>query len=188
MRTHCDLTCDNMGEYCQHRITPPTPGPDRTIVPAVCIRDFNSFTPKERSIIIDQVAKIEKKTFPSSEVFDFNAELRKRNTSLVLASKEGTPEKVIGYLVYVRVGKLALVHKICVIREEREKGVGKCLIHSLRQLVVKGGCNSIHLWVDEARKPARALYESCGFSQTDRLLDYYGPGRTGLKMQLVIEK
>jgi len=150
------------------------------------VRDFSSFAPNARPIIIDQVTKIEKKTFPSNEVFDFVAELKKRNTKLMLATTEGTPDKVVGYLVYVRVGRLALLHKICVIREERGKGVGKCLIHSLRLLVEKGGCESIHLWVDEAREAARALYDSCGFQQIDRLLDYYGPGRTGLKMQLAI--
>ena len=175
--------------YCpQHPKEPSVTQLGPSIGPGFRIKDFTSFSPKARSVVIEQVAKIERKTFPSSEVFDFDAELKKRNTRLMLAVGEGMPEKVVGYLVYVRVGKLALMHKICVIREESGKGVGRCLILSLRQLLEKGGCDSVQLWVDEARKPARALYDSCGFQQTDRLLDYYGPGRTGLKMQLSVEE
>jgi ribosomal protein S18 acetylase RimI-like enzyme len=175
-------------DYSQHSVILRSSPPDPVIGPGVSIRGYDSFPRKTRPIIIDQVTKIEKKTFPSSEAFDFDAELKKRNTTLMLATKEGAPERVVGYLVYVRVGRLVLVHKVCVIREERGQGVGKCLVHSLRLVVEKGGCESIHLWVDEARKPARALYESCGFEQTNRLTDYYGPGRTGLKMQLATEK
>ena len=152
------------------------------------LKDLASFPLKERHSIVEKVAKIEKKTFPSSEAFNFDAELKKKNTNMVLAMKEGEPEQPVGYLVYLRMKRLALLHKICVVEQEREKGVGRCLIHSLHHHLEKGGCTSIQLWVDEARKPARALYQSLGFQQVDRCLDYYGPGRTGLKMQLSIEK
>jgi hypothetical protein len=49
---------------------------------------------------------------------------------------------VAGYLLYVRVGRLALLHRICVTREEREKVVGKCLVHSLRQFLQKGAAKA----------------------------------------------
>ncbi|PSN64055.1 acyl-CoA N-acyltransferase [Corynespora cassiicola Philippines] len=150
-------------------------------------KDLASFPAKERGAVIEKVVKIEKKTFPSSEAFDFDAELRKKNTSMVLVLRKAD-STVAGYLVYLRMKRMALLHKICVVESERGKGIGKCLIHSLRAQLEKGGCQSIQLWVDEARAPARALYKSCEFQQVDRCLDYYGPGRTGLKMQLPIEK
>ncbi|KAF2794745.1 acetyltransferas-like protein [Melanomma pulvis-pyrius CBS 109.77] len=156
--------------------------------PRFFLKDLSSFPPKERQVIVVKVAKVERKTFPSSEAFDFDAELKKKNTNMVLAMKDGGSNELVGYLVYLRMKRLALIHKICVVEQEREKGVGACLVHSLRQVLEKGGCCDIQLWVDEARKPARALYLSCGFQQIDQCLDYYGPGRTGLKMQLSFEK
>ncbi|KAF2709166.1 acetyltransferas-like protein [Pleomassaria siparia CBS 279.74] len=152
------------------------------------LKDLTSFPPKERQSIVTKVTRIEKKTFPSSELFDFNSELKKKNTSMVLAMKSDSSGELVGYLVYLRTNRLVLLHKICVIEQEREKGIGKCLVHSLQQHLEKGGCYSIQLWVDEARNPARKLYQSCGFQQIDRCLDYYGAGRTGLKMQLSNEK
>lgn len=152
------------------------------------LKELATFSPKERETILKRVIRIEKKSFPTSEAFDFTSELRKKHTNMIIAVKDGDASELIGYLVYLRVKRLTVLHKICVVEQEREKGVGKCLIHSLRLLVEKGGCDCIHLWVDEARKPARALYDSCGFQQIDRCPDYYGPGRTGLKMQLPIEK
>ncbi|KAF1960114.1 acyl-CoA N-acyltransferase [Byssothecium circinans] len=155
------------------------------IADEICVQDLASIKPKERVTMIEKVARIEKKAFPPSEAFDFNMELKKRNTNMTLALKKGVP---IGYLVYLRQKRLTLLHKICVIEQERGKGVGKCLMHSLRNQLEKAGCDSIHLWVDETRQPARSLYDSCGFQQIDRCLDYYGPGRTGLKMQLSIDR
>lgn len=155
-----------------------------------CIKDLSSFSPKERPAIIEKVSRIEKKTFPSSEAFDFHTELKKKNTTMILAMRRasaGSEPELVGYLVYLRMRRLTLLHKVCVVEHERGRGVGKCLIHSLQSRVEKGGCDGIHLWVDETRMPARALYDSCGFQQIDRCTDYYGPGRTGLKMQRSME-
>jgi ribosomal protein S18 acetylase RimI-like enzyme len=153
------------------------------------IRDLASFSVKDRQEIVNTVSKIEKKTFPSSEAFDFDSELKKRNASMLLATREGDSFEVAGYLVYLRTKRLALLHKICVIERMRENGIGKCLVHSLRlRLEGQGGSQRIQLWVDENRSPARALYKSCNFQEIDRCADYYGPGRHGIKMQLSIEK
>ncbi|ORY09402.1 acyl-CoA N-acyltransferase [Clohesyomyces aquaticus] len=157
---------------------------------AVYLKDLASFSPKERPTFIHRVSKIERKVFPSSEAFDFNSELKKKNCNLTLALKDtdtGDGPQLVGYLVSVRMKRLALLHKICVVDQERGWGIGKCLIHSLRLQLEKGGCRSIQLWVDEDRKPARALYKSYGFQEIDRCIDYYGPGRTGLKMEFTIE-
>jgi ribosomal protein S18 acetylase RimI-like enzyme len=151
---------------------------------AVQMVSLASLSAKDRDLAIGRVCKIERKTFPSSEAFDFDAELKKKNTNMILALKGGDASEVAGYLVYVRMKKLALLHKICVIESMRGKGIGRSLMHSLILQLEKGGCHTIQLWVDEARAPARALYQSYGFQQTDRCENYYGPGRTGLKMQL----
>lgn len=157
---------------------------------SVSLKDLTSFPPKERPTFIHKVSKIERKTFPSSEAFDFDSELKKKNCNLTLALKDndtGDGPQLVGYMVYVRMKRLALLHKICIVDQERCSGIGKFLIHSLRLQLEKGGCRSIQLWVDEDRKPAHALYKSYGFQEIDRCVDYYGPGRTGLKMEFTIE-
>ncbi|KAJ4985235.1 hypothetical protein SVAN01_09277 [Stagonosporopsis vannaccii] len=153
--------------------------------PGVVLQVLTTCPPKDREALASKVAKLEKKIFPSSEAFEYNVELKKKNIGLVLASREGSQE-LIGYLVFQRQKSLAWLHKLATIEQERGKGIARCLIHSLCQQMKKGGCRTIVLWVDEARNPARALYTSCGFHEIERLQDYYGPGRTAIKMELVI--
>ncbi|KAH7125409.1 acetyltransferase-like protein [Dendryphion nanum] len=152
----------------------------------ICIQELSSIPLKDRLICLQKVHKIEKKSFPSSEAFDFETELKKKNTTLILVTKPDASINVIGYLVFLRIKRTALLHKICLTEQERGRGVGKILMLSVRTYLEKGGCDNIQLWVDEARTPAKALYQSCGFGEIDQCADYYGPGRTALKMQLLI--
>ncbi|KAF2004990.1 hypothetical protein P154DRAFT_484447, partial [Amniculicola lignicola CBS 123094] len=108
------------------------------------LKNFASFPSKDRQSIVEKVSRIEKRAFPSSEVLDFAAELKKKNTTMIIAFREDDSQ-VIGYLVYMRTKRLALLHKLCVVEQERKKGVGKSLMHSLRSALEKGGCRSIHL-------------------------------------------
>lgn len=156
-----------------------------TVPPGIVVQVITACPPKDREALAAKVAKLEKKIFPSSEAFDYGVELKKKNIGLILASREGSQE-VVGYLVFQRQKSLAWLHKLATVEQERGKGIARCLVHSLSQQMKKGGCRTIVLWVDEARSPARALYASCGFQQIERLPDYYGPGRTALKMELAI--
>jgi ribosomal protein S18 acetylase RimI-like enzyme len=150
------------------------------------LRDLNAYPAKERPSIAQKVARLERKVFPAIEHFNYDVELKKKNIGVILAFKEDDPDTLVAYLVYQRMKRLAWLHKLCVVEQEREKGLGKALIHSLRRHMEKGGCHTIILWVDENRQPARALYKSCGFEQTECRPDYYGPGRTALKLELSV--
>lgn len=157
-----------------------------TVPPGFVIKEFTSLPPKDRLVIAAKVAKIEKKVFPSSEAFDYDVELKKKNIGLVLAFKEAESDDLVAYLVYQRLKRLVWLHKLCVVEQEREKGLGKNLVHFVYRQMKKGGCQSIQLWLDGNRNPARALYASCGFQQVEYRPDYYAPGRPGLKMELLI--
>jgi GNAT superfamily N-acetyltransferase len=149
----------------------------------VTITDFASLPSKERPAIVEKVAKLERKIFPSSEGFDYDVELKKKNIGLILAFKGAN---IVAYLVYQRMKRVIWLHKLCVVEQERQKGIGRCLIHSLSQQMESRGGESIQLWVDEHRLPARALYDAYGFQQVELRADYYAPGRAGIKMELVI--
>jgi ribosomal protein S18 acetylase RimI-like enzyme len=150
------------------------------------LKDFSSLPAKERPLIASKVAKLERKVFPANEGFDYDVELKKKNIGLIWAYNEGDPDQVVAYLVYQRMKRVIWLHKLCVAEQERRKGVGKCLIHALRHQMEKSGGESIQLWVDEHREPARALYSSCGFQQIEVRPAYYAPGRAGIKLELSI--
>lgn len=159
-----------------------------SVPPGIIIKDSASLTAKERAAAGDQVAKLERKNFPSSEGFDYDVELRKKSISLILAYRDTAPNVAVAYLVYQRMKRVAWLHKLCVIEEERRKGIGRCLIHALRHQMESRGGEDIQLWVDEHRRPAKALYDSLGFVEVEHRPDYYAPGRSGLKMELKVRK
>jgi len=155
-----------------------------TLAPTFAVRNFASFSPTERARLAEQVTRLEKRVFPAIEHFNYGIELKKKNVGLIVAIKRSDPNRVVAYLVYQRMKRLAWLHKLCVVEQEREKGLGKRLILALCAQMRRGGCQSIHLWVDESREPARALYASCQFKQCERRQDYYSNGRSALRLVL----
>ncbi|KAH9881325.1 hypothetical protein IAQ61_000048 [Plenodomus lingam] len=152
------------------------------------LRDFTSFSTKERASVAEKVAKLERKVFPAIEHFNYDVELKKKNTSLIVAFRHDDPINVVAYLVYQRIKRLVWLHKLCVVEQERERGLGKHLVLALRAQMEQSGCQSIHLWVDESRKPARALYTACQFQQAEYRAAYYAEGRSGLRLVLELGK
>ncbi|KAI9673272.1 MAG: hypothetical protein M1829_004337 [Trizodia sp. TS-e1964] len=137
--------------------------------------------------MIAAVQKIEKRTFPATEAFDFDFELKKNNTILMCTFESSKPEsEPIAYMVYVRIKRIALLHKICVVEARRHLGIAKWMLKSLQALLQKQGCDELQLWVDENRGAAMRVYSSCGFGPLQKVENYYGPGRTALKMTLEI--
>ena len=142
-----------------------------------------------RSSLLNQIKQAEKKTFPRNETFDFDMELRKRNTELTVVVDTNTELSgkdcvLFGYLVCSRLPKTAMLSKICVLQGHRRRGVARRMLNHLNARLQSQGCSSIQLWVDEVRIPANRLYQSLGFVEVDRVQNYYAPDRTGLKMKL----
>lgn len=158
----------------------------------ITISDIHSLGQKEAFEILAQIARIEKKTFPSNEAFPFDQELwrKKPNTRVLYATSAPAPGArpvLIAYAVYVRQKGAALLHKVCVIEALRRQGVGQRLMEYIQQRLQKEGCQYIQLWVDKAREPARALYTRNWFKEREEIADYYAPGRTGIRMVLDLE-
>jgi len=50
--------------------------------------------------------------------------------------------------------------------QARGRGVGEAIIEAVAGWGVQRGATTVHLWVTETNKPARMLYERCGFTVT----------------------
>jgi ribosomal protein S18 acetylase RimI-like enzyme len=155
--------------------------------PGVILEEFSALSPKDRHLVANKVAKLEWKAFPSIECLDYDVELKKQNIGMILAFREGNTNQTVAYLVYQRMKSIIWLHKVCVIEQERQKGIGQCLIDALCLRAKRGGGQSIQLWVDEHREPAKALYASCGFQEVEIRPAYYSQDRAGLKMELPLE-
>ena len=138
--------------------------------------------------LINRVKHLEKRTFPKDEAMDFDMELKKRNTELMIVlgpEDEGEADHegpLAAYMLYARVHGIALLHKICVVDVYQRRGFARSMITRLISSLESQGCQKLKLWVDFVRLPAINLYSALGFKNADRARDYYGPGRHALQM------
>ncbi|KAK2781726.1 hypothetical protein FQN53_000410 [Emmonsiellopsis sp. PD_33] len=175
----------------------PTPIPTPTPTPTLLLTPLSSIRDKQTALtILSHLNRLEKKTFPASEAFDFsdpNLWRKKPNTRILYATSPTTTptntnnnnNNIIAYAVYVRLRDTALLHKVCVAEGHRGKGVGRELMRQVvEERVGKGerGCRVVQLWVDEGRGVARRLYRGCGFEEVEWVRGYYGAGRGGVRM------
>ena len=87
------------------------------------------------SDVLAIIKQAERKTFPRNEAFDFDTELRKRNTEIVviIGLSEATDIVLYAYLVYARKSRLALLHKVCVIEEHQAQGIASGMVEYLEK-------------------------------------------------------
>lgn len=131
--------------------------------------------------------RAEQKLFPRNEIFDFDSELKKHNTDLMIILDKTllpNPTALIAYLVQASYKETALLHKVCVLEKHRRHGMARRMLQLQIGKIESRGCGIMKLWVDEKREPARSLYAEIGFTEVDRVKDYYAPGRTGIQLEL----
>ena len=135
--------------------------------------------------VLPQVGKTERKTFPHSEAMAFESELQKPNFELTLVVEETPAQpRLVAYAGITRTKGTALLHKLCVVEEMRNQGIATTLLRLQVNKLEFQGCGSVQLWVDESRESAKHLYDKFGFNVVRKVEDYYGPGRSGLRMIL----
>lgn len=139
----------------------------------------------DSDFLLSSIKKVEKWTFPSNEALDFNVELSKRTTNLWCAfTQTGKKLELFGYVVYGRSKLVTRVHKVCVVEEQRGKGIGKWMLSLVLVDLKKGGTGTVDLWVDKNREVARRLYITCGFRERETVENYYSLGRHAIRMAI----
>ncbi|KAI9754719.1 MAG: hypothetical protein M4579_004566 [Chaenotheca gracillima] len=118
--------------------------------------DFRQCKKSQQEGIVTAIKRIEKKSFPVHEAFQFDIELRKRNTTLLyVPGVSATDGEVVAYLVYSRTRNATFLHKLCVTEGNRRQGLAMRLMQKMIDDLRRQGCFEVYLWVDEAREPAR---------------------------------
>lgn len=149
--------------------------------------DLHKSPKSDQQDILEPVKHAERKTFPRNEAFDFDLELKKRNTELIIVMDDSEPSsspKVAAYAVYAHTQSLTMLHKLCVKEDFRLRGIARRLLLSQHQMLLLLGCSQVALWVNKERVPARQLYLSIGFVEVRRLGNYCGLNRTAVRMVL----
>ena len=135
--------------------------------------------------LIAWVKQAERRTFPRNEALDFDMELKKQNTELMIILDEAllpNPTALMAYLVLTRHKKMALLQKLCVLEKHRRQGTARRMLEIQKERLKFQSCENVKLWVDDKNGAAKLLYTALGFKQIDRLENYYSPGRTGIQM------
>lgn len=134
--------------------------------------------------LIQELRQLERKTFPSIEVFPFEENiLAKQNTEVfVVLSNVPNQGRLVAYAVCVRSNHRLLLHKLCVSIAHRRQGLGSALLEMLIKRASAWSCRGIDLWVHQDNSNAMRLYNKSGFLVQDTVLDYYAPGQTGVRM------
>ena len=147
-------------------------------------RKFPDKLKKSENGTLNAIQSLERRTFPSSECLSIVTETSKRNTQLLY---EQSSSEIVGYLIYINTSSGLRIHKVCVAEAFRRQGIASRMVRQVCEIAQKTG-KDVDLWVDEARVPARQCYAACGFTQAGEVVvDYYGPGRNGLRMIWICE-
>lgn len=141
--------------------------------------------------VLPQVKQCEKKTFHSSEIFDFDSELKKRNVEMTVIVDDhinsATDNAVlVAYMVLVhsKLGNAVILHKICIQQNYRRQGIARQMLESEIEKLKRRGCAKLHLWVSAGNGGAQHLYEKLGLEEVRTVDDYYAPGRAGISMSM----
>ncbi len=81
--------------------------------------------------------------------------------------------KVAGYIGSYRVLGEVYINNIAVLKDYRNKGIGKALIKSLADYCKENGCEFCTLEVRKSNINAISLYEKCGFKLVGERKNFY---------------
>ena len=143
--------------------------------------------------MLPQIKQCEKKCFPSNEALNCELELKKRNVRVVVILHDGfssSRQQLVAYLVFShpKAGRTILLHKVCVVKDYRRQGVAKLALQYEIERLRRQPSSEIQLWVHKNNTAATELYRSVGFEIVKEIGDYYGPGRAGAQMSLILSQ
>jgi ribosomal-protein-alanine N-acetyltransferase len=121
-----------------------------------------------------EVMSIERLSFsnPWSET-TFEGELQNRSVSVPMVAVEAAEKKVIGYVIYWKIGNEVQINNIAVDPGHRRRGVAEGMLDRILGSVRKEGAAFVALEVRVSNSAARTLYEKFGFEVIGLRKNYY---------------
>ena len=92
---------------------------------------------------------------------------------VAVGGADGREDRPLGFALARRTGDDAELLTLCVLAEERRRGVGAALLDEVVERARQTGARRLFLEVAETNEPARALYAARGFAAGRRRPDYY---------------
>jgi len=131
---------------------------------------------------LDEVMRIERSCFPVAWEYTIflniclqNGEMRSGESRTLFMDVIENGAEVAGYVVWEIDAKTKEGHilNLATRQDERRSGKAKRLLTHVLNNLRNTQINTCHLEVRESNFPARRLYESYGFIETDRIQGYY---------------
>ena len=97
-----------------------------------------------------------------------------------------TSGRIAGYSITCIEREQAELISIAVFPQFRGRGVARALIDATIAILKKRGIRAMWLTVEVGNKDAIALYRRLGFVRLRTVPNYYGKGRNGWRMQLLL--
>jgi ribosomal-protein-alanine N-acetyltransferase len=94
-------------------------------------------------------------------------------TILVAELETMEPPKLLGFAALHRIIDEVEVRNMAVDPEHRQQGIGRALLVTAREHMLRAGAKRIFLEVRASNKPAQSLYYSIGFALHSVRKDYY---------------
>lgn len=138
---------------------------------------------------IPYVGAIERQSFsnpwPESS---FLGEIENESISFPFVIVYKPEEKVIGYLIYWKIGEEAQISNVAVHPDWRGRGIGERVIREILELMKKQGVRYVVLEVRPSNQVARSLYHKLGFEVIGVRKGYYkNPPENALIMGKILQ-
>lgn len=150
----------------------------------VNVNNLRQFPRSDTSALLQDLRRLERKTFPPSQVFPFEDNLSTKHNTHVYVVLSDVPNtgRLAAYAICVKFRHRLLLHKVCVSVGYKRQGIGFALLSTVIEHARTWSCRAIDLWVQSDNDAAMQLYIKSGFSVQSTVLNYYAPGKTGIKM------
>lgn len=138
--------------------------------------------------VLQRSFQLDKLYFPNPWTWKNWQELLENSDRYQLNILTGGPKQMVGFALFHRIPEEKLLHllKVVVHPDHRQEGGGKSLLKEALTQSAHDGIERCILEVEVNNANAQKLYESMDFQMVHRKLNFYGAGRDGLVMELVI--
>lgn len=100
---------------------------------------------------------------------------------LVADHKDATVGALV--LLFKQGSAIARLYSLAVLPAARSHGIGRALLRAAEQVALDRDCAVLRLEVRVDNSAARALYQSEGFAEFDRVAGYYGDGADAVRLE-----